>query len=249
MTPRISGLFNGEALRAIYDNGIKYVIGDNTKPKLVSPISKHWPRITTKEQNGFDGIYIIPRYPNDIFYNISTIEELEAIFNHFYKIEDAYRFNAAKILNKNAREATLHLLDYDYSPYMFHQANLRSFEYEGKTDSLLSLWFKNVLNEYRKYSNLPIRSATFKKLSELYIERMEYDKCEAKAKFVYQDNRLDKIVVAAKNKCEIPITGIKPQQLIKSRKFRAETYGPDHTIYLSFSGKMEEQTVQYSPQI
>ncbi len=249
VTPRISGLFNGEALRAIHDNGIKYVIGDNTKPKLVSPVSKHWPRITTQELNGFDGLYIIPRYPNDIFYNISTINELETIFNHFYKFEEAYRYNAAKILNKNAREATLHLLDYDYAPYMFHQANLRTIEYEGKAESLMSLWFKNVISEYRKYSNLPMPSATFKKLSELYIERMNYDKCEVTAKFFYVDKLMDKITINSKNKCAIPITGVKPQDITAARKFRSETYGPDHTLYVDTEGKSEEITVQFGPQI
>jgi hypothetical protein len=37
--PAITGLHNGDALRAWLDNGIKYVVGDNTRPLLLNTVS------------------------------------------------------------------------------------------------------------------------------------------------------------------------------------------------------------------
>ena len=39
--PAITGLHNGDAIKAFMDNGIKYVVGDNTRPVLRSPVSTH----------------------------------------------------------------------------------------------------------------------------------------------------------------------------------------------------------------
>jgi hypothetical protein len=36
--PAITGLHNGDALRAWLDNGIKYVVGDNTRPLLLNTV-------------------------------------------------------------------------------------------------------------------------------------------------------------------------------------------------------------------
>jgi hypothetical protein len=37
--PAITGLHNGDAIKAWMDNGIKYVVGDNTRPVLRNPVS------------------------------------------------------------------------------------------------------------------------------------------------------------------------------------------------------------------
>ena len=39
--PAITGLHNGDALRAWLDNGIKYVVGDNTRPTLMNTVSSY----------------------------------------------------------------------------------------------------------------------------------------------------------------------------------------------------------------
>jgi hypothetical protein len=36
--PAITGLHNGDAIKAWMDTGIKYVVGDNTRPPLRSPV-------------------------------------------------------------------------------------------------------------------------------------------------------------------------------------------------------------------
>ena len=68
--PSISGMHNGDALKAFMDNGIMGSVGDATRPVLNNPINKHWPLITTVAGNGYAGFTIIPRWATRIYYNV-----------------------------------------------------------------------------------------------------------------------------------------------------------------------------------
>lgn len=68
--PSISGMHNGDALRAIWGNGIIGGVGDSTRPALCNPNNQNWPRFTTVEENGFAGYAIIPRWASRIYYNV-----------------------------------------------------------------------------------------------------------------------------------------------------------------------------------
>lgn len=68
--PAITGLHNGDALRAWSDRGIFHVVGDNTRPTLLNTVNEHWPLISTVEANGFAGIQITPRWATNIYYNV-----------------------------------------------------------------------------------------------------------------------------------------------------------------------------------
>lgn len=234
VTPRISGLYNKEALKAMYDLNISYLIGDNTKFDFRHPTNKHLPRATTTELNGFSGSHIIPRFPNDIYYNISTLPELEGLFNHYYELVGDNRFNYEKIFAKNAKETVGHLLEYDYSPYMFHQANMRVFDYNNTKESLLSLWFREVLKEYRKLSTFPLKSLSFNQLIEIYSERRSYEECKVSTRFIFAAKKLSSIQYLNEKECEFPITGLENTSLLET--YRSENFGPDHTIYVN--GKM-----------
>jgi len=102
VTPRISGLFNPQALSAFADQNYFYVIGDNTVRNLAPIENKHLARKTTEQLNGFKGINIIPRFPNDIFYNVSNPWELQTLFNHLYQYRGTDRLGVEEILEKNA---------------------------------------------------------------------------------------------------------------------------------------------------
>ena len=69
ITPAISGLHNGDALKALYDNGINHVVGDNSRPALRNPSNYHWPLITTFTDNGFDGVQITPRWQPRVYFD------------------------------------------------------------------------------------------------------------------------------------------------------------------------------------
>lgn len=84
VTPSISGMYNGEALRAMWDVGLRYVVGDNSRPDLV-PTNLYHGLYTNESYNGFDGIYIIPRHATNIYYFASTTQEIEDQFNIRYE--------------------------------------------------------------------------------------------------------------------------------------------------------------------
>jgi hypothetical protein len=70
--PGITGLHNGDAIRAWLENGIKHAVGDNSRPVLMTRAdrkSDFHPIITTVAENGFAGAYIIGRFGSTIYYN------------------------------------------------------------------------------------------------------------------------------------------------------------------------------------
>jgi len=72
--PAITGMFNGDALRAMKDNGIESVCGDNSRVELKAKNPFH-PLQSTRATNGYDGMVIIPRHATEIYFNVSTIGE------------------------------------------------------------------------------------------------------------------------------------------------------------------------------
>jgi hypothetical protein len=68
--PAITGLHNGDALRAWLTAGVKYVVGDNTRPVLMNQVNEMWPLISTVGANGYAGVQINPRWATNIYYNV-----------------------------------------------------------------------------------------------------------------------------------------------------------------------------------
>ncbi len=232
VTPRISGLFNGNALESFADHNYHYVIGDNTVKNLAPIGSKHIPRKTTNELNGYEGITIIPRFPNDIFYNVSIPWELQTLFNHLYHYRGPDRLDVEEILEKNANELTSALLSFDYSMHMFHQANMRIFEYQGKNESLLSLWFKRGIARYREFSDLPLKSLSFDQVIDAYNNRVKYEACGLRTRFKFINKIVKEIKISSESECLVPITGLEHFSLITPEFRKSEIFGPDKTIYV-----------------
>jgi hypothetical protein len=75
--PAITGMHNGDALRALMDNGIVAGVGDSTRPALLNPENTHWPLITNVPANGYAGYTIIPRWATRIYYNVYVSAGME----------------------------------------------------------------------------------------------------------------------------------------------------------------------------
>jgi hypothetical protein len=70
--PGITGLHNGDAIRAWLENGIVYAVGDNSRPVLMNRAdrkSDYHPIITNVAENGYVGAYIVGRFGSTIYYN------------------------------------------------------------------------------------------------------------------------------------------------------------------------------------
>jgi hypothetical protein len=70
--PAITGLHNGDAIRAWIAAGIVNVVGDNTRPVLRNQQNEMWPLMSTVASNGYAGVQITPRWATNIYYNVSS---------------------------------------------------------------------------------------------------------------------------------------------------------------------------------
>jgi len=154
--PGITGLHNGDAVRAWLENGITYVVGDNSRSVLMNVASRksgYHPIITNVKENGYDGAYIIGRYGSTIYYNCDTPDcdnkEWKAIAG------GSGDFNAQLEYEKTVN--TKYLLSMRWDPYMFHQANMRVSDTQATTLlgknkkwSLLMAWTEAVVYEFTR---------------------------------------------------------------------------------------------------
>jgi hypothetical protein len=112
--PGITGLHNGDAIRAWLENGIKFAVGDNSRPILMERTdrkSEFHPIITNVKENGYDGAYIIGRWGSSIYYNC----DLPACTNTEWKAIAAGKgdFNAQLEYEKNVNAKYLLGLRWD----------------------------------------------------------------------------------------------------------------------------------------
>ncbi|CZT48533.1 related to extracellular serine-rich protein [Rhynchosporium secalis] len=184
--PAITGLHNGDALRAWSENGIVHAVGDNTRKILLNANNEHWPLITTVSGDNFAGVYVMPRWASNIYYNCDTtacdVAEWIAIASGSGSITD--------LLTLEKSTNTRHLLSLHHDAYMFHQANTRQADVgittapgggltakSGKW-SLLQMWVETVLGEFARVVNWPIISLKHDDLAASFIQRMARDKCK-----------------------------------------------------------------------
>lgn len=166
VTPDISGLTNPQYLQAAVDQGIRYVVTDTSRPGYANPA----PNV---------GIYnplqpsllMLPRRPNNLFYNVSTPQEWAAEYNCLYQSFWGRDLSYQEILDQESQTLAIYMLKGDLDPWMFHQSNLRA--YDG-THTLLGDLLGLTLQKYQQWYNLPIVSPTMDQLGQTVAARMQY---------------------------------------------------------------------------
>jgi hypothetical protein len=208
--PAITGLHNADVIKAWRDNGIAYVVGDNTRPVLRNT-NKFWPLVTTVASNGYAGLYIIPRFATTIYYNCDkpacTVQEW---------IDTSAGSGDFNNLLKDARSTnTRYLLGLQGDPYMFHQANLRQTDMDtitvgtqtGKM-SLVMAWTETIVQEMTRLTNWPITSMKHDDVAKYFIDRMTRDQCSPQLKYKFSTDGKSIVsvtVTATNNRCSVPI--------------------------------------------
>ena len=195
VTPHISGLFNKDALTAMKHNGIVNVVGDNTLDNL-RPANRHEAYFTKDKPHGEPGVLIMPRDASDVDYNLSLPVEIVTRFNKQFK-DEGIKFTLKEVYDYEARKWVPQLLNYLQSPYMFHQANLRTFMNNGKRDSLISLWIKRMATGVRQFLELPIVTAKMDDLAKIYLNKMALAKCNASSRWVVENGKIVAIEVSS----------------------------------------------------
>ena len=158
--PAITGLHNGDALRAWSDAGLTNCVGDNTRPVLVNAQNDMWPYVTTVATNGFDGFQVNPRWATRIYYNCDT----GACTTQEWIDTSAGSGTFADLLAVEKQDTSRHMFGLYHDPYMFHQANLRNTGNMGTTTvngatstiSIFQAWVETVVQEFVRLANWPI---------------------------------------------------------------------------------------------
>jgi len=209
--PAITGLHNGDVLRAWKDNGLTAVVGDNTRPILLNPNNEFWPLITNASINGFDGMVVMPRWATTIYYNCDTPD---CTLQEWIKTSaGAGDFTA--LLNDARATNVRHLLGLHQDPFMFHQANMRqidrpSFTVGDQTGtlSLLQIWVETVLQELMRLTTWPVTTLKHDDVAIQFNQRMARDQCNYGLTWNYNTagNAVTSVTVTANNnKCSAPI--------------------------------------------
>ncbi|EFY97716.1 hypothetical protein X797_002917 [Metarhizium robertsii] len=209
--PAITGLHNADAIKAWTDNGIIYVVGDNTRPVLRNQNSVYWPLRSTVQTNGREGITIIPRFATTIYYNCDlpacTLKEW---------IDTSGGSGDFNNLLDNARAVnTRNLLSLQADPYMFHQANMRQIDVAPLTigsqtgkQSLIMAWVETIAQEMTRLTNWPLLSLKHDDLATYFLNRMALDACQPKSSYTYSADgkTITRVTVTANgNTCSAPV--------------------------------------------
>jgi hypothetical protein len=242
--PAITGLHNGDALRAWSENGITHAVGDNTRPALLNPNNEHWPLISTVAANGFDGIQITPRWATNIYYNCDlpdcTVAEWIAT--------SAGSGDINTLLGVEKQANVRHLLSLHHDPFMFHQANLRftgaaSYTINGVTStlSLFEAWVETVTQEFVRLVDWPLLTYKHDDIATLFANRMARDACKPALSYEIDATAgtLTGVTVTTNgNTCSVPIPVTFPGSVTDTQGATSEKVGNDPlTLWVPMSGQ------------
>lgn len=181
--PAITGLHNGDAIKAWHDGGIINVVGDNTRPVLMNQVNEMWPLMSTVASNGFAEMQITGRWATNIYYNVCSHLFFNSNKRHNAKdtVSNAWLYRSwmdqyvcwgkglYDLLDLEKRNNVRHLLGLHHDPYMFHQANLNyvlalQTTINGNMDiySLLQAWVETVTQEVtRLWADIDVSPPNF----------------------------------------------------------------------------------------
>jgi hypothetical protein len=150
VTPEISGLMNPDAMAAAWDVGVRYMVSDTSRVGWDNPAPNIGIYSTVQT-----GMFLIPRKPTNLFYNVSTPSEWMAEYNYLYTSYWGRALTYGEILDKESQNLLVYLLQGNIDPTMYHQSNARA--YDG-VHVLLGDLLDTAFAKFRKYSTLPIVS-------------------------------------------------------------------------------------------
>ncbi|KAH6682252.1 hypothetical protein F5X68DRAFT_211366, partial [Plectosphaerella plurivora] len=186
--PAITGLHNGDVIKAWMDSGLTNVVGDNTRAPLKSTVSKYHPLITNVKDNGWAGLTIIPRFATTIYYNCDTPE----CTTKEWIDTSGGKGTFTDLLNLARADNTRYLFALQADPYMFHQANMRqsdmpSITVGSKTGkmSLIMAWTETIAQEMTRLTAWPIISLPQKDIATYFLARQTLDTCRPTLAYGY----------------------------------------------------------------
>ena len=154
-------------MRAAFDAGIRFVVGDTSVSGYDNPSPNAGLYNPLQPQ-----ILMIPRRPNNLFYNVSTPDQWMAEYNDLYRSFWGRDLSYNEILDKESDVLLEYLLKGENDPWMFHQPDLRVY---GSGRSLLGDLLDQVFAKYGSRVTTPLISPAMEDLGRRVADRMRYN--------------------------------------------------------------------------
>ncbi|SFN72603.1 Agd3-related carbohydrate deacetylase [Nitrosospira briensis] len=184
---------------------------------------------------------ILPRWPTNIFYNVTNPPQLEDEYNYIY--HDRF-VNAgqnpceipgatcsprsyAEILMVEADIALRHMLTFNKWPHFFHQANLAKYNESGNT--LEFDWLNAVFTEYERLSTLPVKNFPYYLIGDLTAESLKARSAAIQATWNRTTNEVT--LSASKAIPYLRVTGLSGGELYGGQLIREITVDTNSTGY------------------
>ena len=213
VTPNVTGLTNADALWAAYLTGVRYIVTDTSQTGYDNP----FPNIGI--QNPLvSGIYMIPRRPTNLYFNVAAPADWAAEYNCTYESFWGRQLAYEEILDVESQQLLMHMLRGDIDLWMFHQTNFSA--YDG-THTLLTDLLDVTLAKYQALYNLPVQSPSMDEVGAYMQSRAAFLAAGVKA-FRAPDGT---VTVSSSKAATVPLTGVSVSG--------AETYGGQKISYVN----------------
>lgn len=219
VTPNITGLYNLEAMRAAYDQGVRYVVSDTSMPGQGMSIPNAALRNFVLPE-----MLMIPRRPTNLFYNVSTPEQWTGEYNTLYRSYWGRDLLYEEILEEESHMLLRYLLKGELAPWMFHQANLRDY---AKERSLLTDLLDRTFEKYRALYKLPLLSPPMDVLGQHAERRLAYSEAQVSTRLLPGQA----LLLTSSKDIVVPVTG--------ATLSCSERYGSEATSFIQLRAGQE----------
>lgn len=198
VTADMSGLTNPSFLTAAAERGVHYLVCDTSRPGWNNPTPNTAIRSPIQP-----AVTMIPRHPNNLFYDVATPAAWVEQYNRMYSSFWQRKLTVTEIIQAEARQILQYLLSGDHDPLMFHQANLHA--YDGK-HSLLTDLLDEVFARYNDCcADAPILCPSMRTLGEMMVQRAIYDEARIDASLIVGTG----LFLLADREVVVPLTGVR----------------------------------------
>jgi hypothetical protein len=205
-------------LKAAAFAGVAYLAADS------SQVAQNVERYIAQYEDGSQtDRLMLPRWPTNIFYNVTNPVQLEDEYNYIYHgrfIETGqnpcemagglcFPRSYAEILAMEGDVAVRHMLTFNKWPHFFHQSNLAKYDESGNT--LQFDWLNVVFREYERLFTLPVKNFPYYLIGDHTAARLDLKSATVHAKWDRTTNEVT--LLANKAIPRLHVTGISGGEL------------------------------------
>jgi hypothetical protein len=226
---------NPNLIPAFAGAGIQYFGSDASKPYPDPTIPGSTTVASAAGETFLDGAArAIPRYPTNIYYNVSTEAQEVDEYNQLYLPSpggkctnsstntcETKAANFAEVVASVDTNMFQHVMGNDPRPHYFHQPNLMGSPPAGppttgtppatlpsKGDGLFYSVMNPLLEEYSQYFNVPIEQLTMAQIGQLLAEQQAWSKASAGQVSGYIEGNQVTVQNSGTEAVNTPLTGV-----------------------------------------